>query len=312
MEPQEIRAILAICLMAAFADGDKNDAERAHIREVADGLGQAAGGELIGLYQDVLLGRIDLAAAAACLARRELRQLAFEMAVGVCDADGVHGEAEGAFLDRLRDALGLAPRESDAVLSTADAIASAPVAPPAAVMPAVDDAELDRMIMNAAILNGALELLPQSLASMAIIPLQTRLVYRIGEHHGYTLDKGHITDFLATIGVGLGAQYLEQYGRKLIGGLLGQVAGKAGKWVGRQITGSAFSFATTWALGQVARRYYGGGRRLDATALKSAFSGLLGEARSLQQRVMPEIEARARTLDVDQVLADVRSQGLRS
>jgi len=35
-------------------------------------------------------------------------------------------------------------------------------------------AELDTMILNYAILNGALELLPQNLASMAIIPLQMR------------------------------------------------------------------------------------------------------------------------------------------
>ena len=321
MEEQEIRATLALCLMAAFADGDKNDAERQHIREVADGLGQQAGA-LAGLYQDVLLGRVSLDGAAAVLTQQPHRQLAYEMAVGVCDADGVHSAAEGAFLQRLEKALGLADGEGEAVLAQADELAAAPVggpvvavpettadAPPAETTPhaAPDPAQLDRMIMNAALLNGALELLPQSLASMAIIPLQTRLVYRIGERYGYTLDRGHITDFLATVGVGLGSQYLEQYGRKLVGGLLGKIAGKAGKAIGRQLTGSAFSFATTWALGQVACRYYGGGRSLSSADLKAAFSGLLGEARQLQQRYMPQIEEKARTLDVQQVLAEVRA-----
>ena len=323
MEEQEIRATLALCLMAAFADGDKNDAERQHIREVADGLGQQAGA-LAGLYQDVLLGRVSLDGAAAVLTQQPHRQLAYEMAVGVCDADGVHTAAEGDFLKRLETALGLGGGDAEAVLAQADELAAAPVggptvampeaaeappaAPPGATAPAAaDEAQLDRMILNAALLNGALELLPQSLASMAIIPLQTRLVYRIGERHGYTLDRGHITDFLATVGVGLGSQYLEQYGRKLVGGLLGKIAGKAGKAIGRQLTGSAFSFASTWALGQVARRYYGGGRTLSAADLKAAFSGLLGEARQLQQRYMPEIQEKARTLDVQQVLAEVRA-----
>ena len=96
------------------------------------------------------------------------------------------------------------------------------------------------MILNAAILNGALELLPQSWASMAIIPLQVRLVYRIGKAHGFELDRGHIKDFLATTGVGMTGQYVEQFGRKLIGGLLGKVLGGAGRAIGSQATGSAF------------------------------------------------------------------------
>jgi len=60
---------------------------------------------------------------------------------------------------------------------------------------------------------------------MAIIPLQIKMVYGIGKVHGYELDQGHIREFLATLGVGLTSQYLEQFGRKLLGGLFGKVAG---------------------------------------------------------------------------------------
>jgi uncharacterized protein (DUF697 family) len=77
-------------------------------------------------------------------------------------------------------------------------------------------------------------LLPQSWASVAIIPLQVKMVYRIGKAYGVELDQGHIREFLATVGVGLTSQYLEQFGRKLLGGLLGKMAGKtAGKIGGR-------------------------------------------------------------------------------
>jgi uncharacterized protein (DUF697 family) len=166
-------------------------------------------------------------------------------------------------------------------------------------------AELDKMILNYSILNGALELLPQSIASMAIIPLQMKMVYRIGKAHGFELDKGHIKDFLATLGVGLTSQYVEQFGRRLVGGLLGKVAGGIGRSAGSMITGSAFSFATTYALGHVAKRYYAGGRSLSGDGLKQAFSGMLGEAKQLQTKYLPDIQQRARTIDVSQIMKEV-------
>lgn len=48
--------------------------------------------------------------------------------------------------------------------------------------------DLDRTIVNRAILAGGLELLPQSLATMAIVPVQMKLVHEIGRVHGYALD----------------------------------------------------------------------------------------------------------------------------
>jgi uncharacterized protein (DUF697 family) len=53
----------------------------------------------------------------------------------------------------------------------------------------VSEAELDRRILDAAILNGAVELLPETLATMAIISLQMRLVYGIGKAYGYELER---------------------------------------------------------------------------------------------------------------------------
>jgi hypothetical protein len=66
------------------------------------------------------------------------------------------------------------------------------------------------------------------------------------------------------------------------------------------------AFASTWALGQVARRYYAGGRTMDAAVLKDAFAGLLDEAKTLQQQYLPQIQERARTLDVQQVMRSLR------
>ena len=169
-----------------------------------------------------------------------------------------------------------------------------------------DSAELDKSILNAAILNGALELLPETLSTMAIIPLQMKLVYRIGKAHGYELDSGHVKDFIATVGVGLTSQYLEQAGRKLLGGLLGKVGGGLLRGVGKQAVSSGMSFATTYALGHVAKRYYAGGRTLSTQMLKDAFSGVVQEGQGLQSRYLPAIQEKARTLDAGKVLSLVR------
>jgi uncharacterized protein (DUF697 family) len=171
---------------------------------------------------------------------------------------------------------------------------------------AADSAELDKMILNTSILNGALELLPQSMASMAIIPLQMRMVYRIGKQHGYELDGGHIKDLLATVGVGLTGQYLEEIGRKLIGGLFGSVAGRLAGGLARGATGMAFSFVTTYALGKVAVRYYSGGRTMSAQMLQASFAELMQEARGLQGRFQPQIEQQARSIDVNRIVQLVR------
>jgi uncharacterized protein (DUF697 family) len=170
-----------------------------------------------------------------------------------------------------------------------------------------DEVELDRSILQTAILTGALELLPQNAASLAIIPLQMRLVYRVGAAYGYTLDRDHIKDLLATAGVGITGQYLETFGRKLVGGLLGKLGGGIVGGVGRAATGAAFSFATTYALGQLARRYYAQGRTMDAQLLRSTYTDLFERARGLQTRHLPEIEARARSLRPNDLLSLVRS-----
>lgn len=312
MESQEREALLTIALLAAFADGAHEDRERAEIRRAADAL--AAELNVPGLYQDVLLKRVDVGAAVARLQSDAARRLAYEIAVGVCEADGLRNESETRFLAQLGTALGLGQPEIAATAATADALATTPLPGPAVVgavvsaVPSTDPAELDSMILKAAVLNGALELLPQSLASMAIIPLQMKLVYRIGKAHGYELDRGHVKDLLATLGVGLTGQYLEQVGRKLVGGLFGQVVGGLVGSLARGATGAAFSFATTYALGQVARRYYAGGRTLSAEMLQQAFSEMLAQGKELQSRYTAQIEQQARSVDVGRLVQMVRSE----
>ena len=322
MNPEQQKSILAIALLAAFADGGKDDREREQIRQLAESLGGEAGApDLARLYQDVLLKRVSLSHAAAALTDPGHRQLAYEMAVCVCDADGRQSEAERRFLNELKAMLKLDAgqaaafeREADAIVDLTDAAAPAVAAGVAAAAPGavtaaqpnVPAAELDKSILNYAILNGALELLPQSWASLAIIPLQIKMVYGIGKAHGVNLDQGHIKEFIAAAGVGLTSQYLEQFGRKLLGGLLGKAAGGLFGNVGSAATGMAFSFATTYALGQLAKRYYAGGRVMNTALLKDTFQNLLGPAKQMQTQYLSQIQQKAGTLDMGSVMAMAR------
>ena len=309
----EQEALLTLALMAAFADGGKTDVEREEVKRIAESL---PSGDLnpTALYQRVLLRQATLSGAVASLTTIEGRHLAYEMAVCVCEADDALNEAEQRFLNELRRELKLDDQATAAFQQQADALTQAPLvtstaaatAPPTPQTASAADAEVDRMVLNYSILNGALELLPESLATMAIVPLQMKMVYRIGKRYGYDLDRRHITELLGAAGVGLTSQVVEGFARKLLGGLLGKVAGGLGRRAGDQLASSAMSFASTYALGQMAQRYYAGGRSLSALQLKELFSSLTEQARSLHGRYAGEIQQRASTLNPAQLLNLVR------
>lgn len=52
MHDQEIKGVITVCLLAAFADGNKADTEREEIRRIVESLGGATG-------PAVLCGRAD-------------------------------------------------------------------------------------------------------------------------------------------------------------------------------------------------------------------------------------------------------------
>ena len=212
MSPEQQKSILAIALFAAFADGAKHDREREEIRRIAESLGSEAGApDLARLYQDVLLKRVTLEAAAAALVEPGERQLAYEMAVCVCDADGRQSEAEQRFLNALKALLKLNAEQA------------------------------------------------------AAFEREANVIVELSEAAGKSLGKA-----------------------------------------GSAATGMAFSFATTYALGQLAKRYYAGGRVMNTQMLRDTFQNLLGPAKQMQTQYLPQIQQQAGTLDMGRVMAMVR------
>ncbi len=312
LSPEVADAVSAICLMAAFADGQKGSAEQERLEAVFKDLGDVETGAL---YRRVMLGQTDLSKEAAVLTTPELQTLAFEMALSVCDADGSMSEAEGVFLGRLQEALSVPASAAVAAQKDAEQLAALPVETAEPTAPSETakgaqtseaDTALEQTILNAAILNGALELLPQSLATVAIVPLQLRLVYTIGQTYGYTLDRAHLKEFLGVAGVGMTSQVVEGHVRKLFGKFAKKSLGRGAKGVASTAAGAAVTFATTYALGQAAKQYYRGGRKLALSDVRTLFQGQLEQGKELFTKYQGDVQTKAGTTDVQSLLKLIR------
>jgi uncharacterized protein (DUF697 family)/tellurite resistance protein len=308
MTADEKARVALVALSAAFCDGRKTDEERDQIRALLNNLEVP---DAAGLIQRVLLKKAPLAETVAGLSRPEARALAYEMAVCIIEADGHRNPLETQFLAELAGLLQLAPAEAAQPLQLADQISRVAALPPAVAAstprpaapaaPAPAAPDLEATIRRTAILAGALELLPQSVATLAVLPLQTHLVYRVGKHHGFALDAGHVKEFIGVLGLGLTSQAFEGLARKFLGGLVRRAGGGLAGSLAAGATGPAVTFATTYALGHLAHRYYAGGRTLSALQLKESFQQLVGNARAQGERLLPEIQARASNLNLTQL-----------
>ncbi len=304
MTAREAEALACLGLLAAQSDGHRDESELERVAGVFESFGVAG---VRGVHARVALGNAVVEEEAKALRTPELKQLAWDLAVGVCRADGEVVEREHAFLERLRLALGLPAGQAAQDEAVAGALAAAPLdAVAAAVLaaspagrpvlePAAEEA-LDTKVREAAILAGALELLPQGLATLAIVPLQLKLVADIGGAYGHRVDAGHARELLAAAGLGLSGQAIEGFTRGFLGRIAGRFAGRGVGGVVDAAAGAAATFAATWAIGQVARSWYANERSLDADDVQARFARGLDEGREAFGRLQGEVAARARTL----------------
>ncbi|MFO0857961.1 MAG: TerB family tellurite resistance protein [Phycisphaerales bacterium] len=314
MTTMEREAIAAVCLFAAWADGTQTDVEREAIRRALEEMGPISDA----VFQRVAMKRTTIEEEASRILEPANRDAAFEMAVGVCSSDGSTTSAEKTFLQRLAIILQINEDKAREMIAKADEMvdlaqpgpAAATTPPPipsaAPVVDSVVTKQVDDAIMTYSAINAGLELLPQSLATFGIVPLQARMVYKVGSLYGYKLDSGHIKEFIATVGLGMGGQFVESYARKALGGLVGKFLGKTAGKIVSKTTGPVITFATTYALGQVAKSYYSSGRKLSMSALQQQFSKTFEDAKTLYAQKEPEIRAQASKMEPSKLLNLVR------
>jgi uncharacterized protein (DUF697 family)/tellurite resistance protein len=295
--------IVTIAFLAAMADGRTTPDEDARLRQVLSQLG-------IGNVEVVAQpGTGRLASLAARLSSDEARRQAYETALVVCTADGAVNDAERAFLDALRQALGLSADAVAQIEQQAAALAGTSVAGPVEVKSGEppSDAAIDQMILRQAMLTAAVEILPDKLANVVILPLQLRLVYQIGQEYGQRLDLNQVKDLAATLGLGAAAQVMEGVVRKLARGVAGGLLGGVIGGVGGLAAGAAVTFASTYALGHVAKQYYAQGRRLSGADLRALFTRFQDDAKTIFPKVENEVRAQAKSLDLQSLLSRLRS-----
>ncbi len=298
MNDQEQAAIATIALLAAAADGTQSAQEKAQLQTLVSGGGPV---DFEPMRQQLASGQLTLAKVAQQLSTDAGRHRAYEAALLVCNADGPANAAEQKFLSELQSALGLSASALQPLHQGTQALAAAATPGPAPLSPTAG-ASLDDTILSQAKLTGALEILPDRLASLAIVPLQLRLVYQVGQAYGQTLDANQVKDLAGTLGIGAAAQLVEGVIRKVLGGLVsGALGGMLGGATGLA-AGAAVSFASTYALGHVAKQYYAQGRKLSADDLRALFARFQDEAKGLLPKVQGQIQSLATTLNVQDVV----------
>ncbi len=298
---REAEALATVGLLAAQADGRRDASEIEKLSAVFASFGVVG---IASVHARVALGTAALDEEARALASPELKQLAWELALGVCHADGQVVERERMFLEELRRALSLPPEIVATTSAAAAALAPLPVAAAAVLAPlpiAAAAVEIEKRIREAAVLAGALELLPQGLATLAIVPLQVKLVADIGAAYGHPVDLGHAKELLATVGLGLSGQAVEGFARRFLGRLAGRFAGGAVGTLVNAAAGAAATFAATWAIGQVAQSWYASGRALDAADVQSRFAAGLEDGRIAFGRLQHSVAAKASTISLPDI-----------
>jgi uncharacterized protein (DUF697 family) len=294
-------AVFRVARLAAEVDERQDDRDRQLLKRFTAQAAPADPG-----------GGWDLAAVVGGIASPEARRLAYDVAVGACSADGLRGDEETRFLARLGAALGLAQPAVASVAANADALATVPLSALSSPGgPAADDsvpeiADLDRLVLKAAVVNGALGLLPDSASAMAVIPLQLKLVYRIGRAYGFEPNRAQARHLLVAMGAGLVAQYLEHVARRLTAGRRFTSPDEAAKAAAQE--GALLAFAKTYAIGEAARRHYASAAGPAPTPLVEAYVEALALGQELYAGSVEQIEAQAREFDGRRLLQFVRSQ----
>ena len=297
MKTNDHAPLIAIAMMAARADGSVDDAEQHAIDAV---VARTEDPDTIHLAQQVAAGQLPVVDLVSRLSDEEARRAAYDAALAVINADGSANALEQAFLNELRTALGFSDAEVADATRMAGAMAEAPVAEVQTGKPPAGP--VDEFILQQAILTGAIEVLPDRLANIAVLPLQLRMVYQIGQRHGQKLDINQAKDLAATFGLGAAAQSLESVAMKLIGGLAGGLLGGLAGGATRIATGAIITFSATYALGHVAEQYYAQGRRLNSADLRALFAQFQDEAKTIYPRVQEQIRGKASTLSLQSLL----------
>lgn len=283
MQPQidvkEATACLRALVAVAKADNKITADERATLASALSVL--PASGDL----EPYLDETVDLNAVLADVRSPAAREQLWQSAYTMVHADGEATPDERILLDKMRAALQI----SDASVSTTQRILAEtkdtllpsnidPIADPVRRQKEIDQDVLKYSVLSAVL--GAFPVPGVAIATdLAIVALQVKLVRDVGQYWGHKVDKDAAKTLLAGLGLGTGARIAVSNLAKLV-----------------PVWGSAFgatsAFATTWALGRIANRYFENGQSGDVTQLRKEMKSLEKEGKEAYAREQATIEAK--------------------
>lgn len=259
------RASLRVLVAVARADGRIGPGEREALEEALGGRDEVVDA----LLDELLEAEIDVAAEIAVLppaARRELYQAAFLLA----HADGEASVGELMMLDLIRGepepggVLQQIVAETRDTLSPSGVLAQAD--PEARALEIRED--ITKYSLLAAILGANPVAGAAVLTDLVVVASQVKMVRDIGLYHGHQLDQASARALLTSMIGGVGI--------RLALGQLARVIPGFGS-----VYGAVTAFATTWAVGRVAERYFGEGASTDTAALQDRFKAARAEGEAI-------------------------------
>ena len=274
-------ACLRVLVALAKADGKITPEERSALDSALEML--PGSGDLRPYLEektdfDKLLGQVT-----SPQAREHLWQAAYSM----IHADGSASPEEQQLLDKIRATFQIDEAKASVTKRLIDEAKDTllPSNIEAISDPAKRQKEIDQDVLKYSVLSALLGAFPVPgvaiATDLAIVALQVKLVRDIGQYWGHKVDKEAAKTLLGGLGLGTGARIAVANLAKLV-----------------PVWGSAFgattAFATTWALGKIANRYFEGGKKADLGQLKKEMKGFEKEGKDAYAQQKDAIESKRR------------------
>jgi uncharacterized protein (DUF697 family)/uncharacterized tellurite resistance protein B-like protein len=257
---QESLATLKLLVCLAKADGTLSAEERLVFTDSISQFQLPA----MTTGQSLLDGTYNAASLAAEITSPAGREAAFAACFAMAHADHKIAPQEQAILQLVENAWKV-PAEKKSLLGRVFAEAKDTVSLTAIVPiadPAKREAEITEDVRKYSILAGALGLFPIPVAKLAtelaVVGVQGKMVRDIGQYWGRETTADGVKQLLAGMGVG-------QVARIALNTLMGFIP------VVGSVVPAATNFASTWAVGRVANKFYASGGNLDPATLKEMF-----------------------------------------
>jgi len=257
---KEALACLRILTCIAKANGKIEPDERAALESSVSHLKLPSGTTMNKLLDET----IDLDAQLRLITTPETREIVYQSAMGMAHLDRSVQPAVQKMLEHIRSTLHISDEKSKLTRRILDEAKDTVLISNIKSIddPALRATEVKSDVVKYSVLAGVLGSFPipgvAIATDLAVVALQVKMVRDIGQRWGHQFDKPAAVSMMGGLGLGTGARIAASNLAKFV-----PVWGSA--------VGATTSFASTWALGKVAEKYFESGLKSDAGTLKSEF-----------------------------------------